>query len=124
MKHTKRIICSPKKVHFLIWKANIFEIFLNKIICIDNLGYHIYTSDGKRSFMMNFNMKATTSHILTDKKRQSHLMLLYSFQFIDTFGGTIIITMTKPLHQDVSGRACPILSCRGETKIVMVMVLS
>ena len=35
------------------------------------------TSDGKRSFMMNFNMKATTSHILADKKRQSHLMLLY-----------------------------------------------
>ena len=25
-------------------------------------------SDGKRSFMMNFNVKATTSHILTDKK--------------------------------------------------------
>ena len=37
----------------------------------------IHTSDGKRSFMMNFNMKAMTSHILTDKKRQSHLMLLY-----------------------------------------------
>ena len=71
-------------------------------------------------------MKATTSHILTDKKRQSHLMLLYfiSFQFIDTFGGTIIITMTKPLHQDVSGRACPILSCRGETKIRMYMIIT
>ena len=29
------------------------------------------------SYLRNFNMKATTSHILTDKKRQSHLMLLY-----------------------------------------------
>ena len=29
-------------------------------------------------------MKATTSHILTDKKRQSHLMLLY-FISIDHF---------------------------------------
>ena len=41
--------------------------------------YKIDTSDGKCSFMMNFNMKATTSHILTVKRRQSHLMLPYWF---------------------------------------------
>ena len=71
---TERMIDKMQNYYGIAIRSNIGNIDKMKKAILAVL-FHCASSKEKQYH--NFNMKATTSHILTDKKRQSHLMLLY-----------------------------------------------